>query len=48
MGDHSMITFGGKERSERQWHELVSSVGLQIEKIWTGEDTEAVIECRKS
>ncbi|KAL6788106.1 O-methyltransferase domain-containing protein [Trichoderma sp. SZMC 28012] len=47
MGDHSMLTFGGKERSEKQWKELLASVGLGIVKIYRGPEPEAVLECRK-
>jgi hypothetical protein len=42
-----MLTFGGKERSEKDWNDLVSSVGLDIRKIYRGPETEAVIECFK-
>ncbi|KAL8946004.1 MAG: hypothetical protein Q9222_007539 [Ikaeria aurantiellina] len=35
----------GAERTSTQWHELLSSVGLRIEKIWsTGTALESVIE----
>ncbi|PGH15373.1 hypothetical protein AJ80_05557 [Polytolypa hystricis UAMH7299] len=47
MSDHSMLTFGGKERSEKQWYELLSSVGLKIVKIYQGAEPEALIECEK-
>lgn len=40
-----MACCAGEERSERQWHELVSSVGLKIEKIWTDvPEAESIIE----
>ena len=33
------------ERTEDQWKQLLGSVGLEIEKIWTGEgETESIIE----
>ena len=36
---------GGMERTKNQWHSLLASVGLRIEKIWTlDEKTESVIE----
>ncbi|KAI1980646.1 hypothetical protein LOZ51_001860 [Ophidiomyces ophidiicola] len=47
MGDHSMMTFGGKERNERQWRELLSSAGLKIVQIYVGPEPEALIECEK-
>lgn len=44
--DLLMLAFGGKERSERDWHELLSSVGLKIANIWTAErGVESLIEC---
>jgi hypothetical protein len=48
MGDHSMLTFGGKERSEREWRNLLESVGLVIEHIYKGPEPEAIIECRQA
>lgn len=30
-----MAYMAATERSEKQWHTLVASVGLKIEKIWT-------------
>lgn len=30
-----MACVAATERSEKQWHELVGSAGLKIEKIWT-------------
>jgi hypothetical protein len=47
MSDHSMLTFGGKERSENEWKELLSSVGLEIVQIYRGPEPEALLECRK-
>ncbi|KAJ5381428.1 uncharacterized protein N7496_003856 [Penicillium cataractarum] len=48
MGDHSMLTFGGKERTEGDWRTLLESVGLVIEHIYQGPEPEALIECRKA
>jgi hypothetical protein len=48
MSDHSMLTFGGKERSENEWKELLSSVGLEIVQIYRGPEPEALLECRKA
>ncbi|KAE9374834.1 S-adenosyl-L-methionine-dependent methyltransferase [Stipitochalara longipes BDJ] len=39
-----MSLCSGIERSERQWRELIDSVGLQVVKIWRTEGIEAVIE----
>lgn len=48
MGDHSMLTFGGKERTEGDWRTFLESVGLVIEHIYQGPEPEALIECRKA
>ncbi|KAJ5431617.1 hypothetical protein N7445_008115 [Penicillium cf. griseofulvum] len=48
MSDHSMLTFGGKERSEGEWVELLTSVGLTVLHIHQGPEPEALIECRKA
>ena len=40
-----MACFAATERSERQWHEVVDSAGLEIEKIWTDvPEAESIIE----
>ena len=40
-----MVCLGAMERSEKQWHELVGSAGLKIEKIWTdASDADGIIE----
>ena len=41
-----MSLAAGVERTEAQWKELVESVGLKIEKVWTPADdaNESVIE----
>jgi len=39
-----MSLCSGVERSEKQWRDLIDSVGLQIVKIWRTEGAEAVIE----
>lgn len=31
--DLSMMTFGGMERTERQWRELLEGVGLRVVRI---------------
>ena len=44
--DFNMMSIAaGMERTEDQWKQLLGSVGLEIEKIWTGEgETESIIE----
>ncbi|KAL9127327.1 MAG: hypothetical protein Q9175_007754 [Cornicularia normoerica] len=40
-----MACLAATERSERQWHEVVGSAGLKIEKIWTDvQEAESIIE----
>ncbi|KAL2869497.1 S-adenosyl-L-methionine-dependent methyltransferase [Aspergillus lucknowensis] len=41
-----MADFASQERTEKQWHALVESVGLKIVKIWTARrGVESLIEC---
>ncbi|KAL3478271.1 S-adenosyl-L-methionine-dependent methyltransferase [Aspergillus californicus] len=41
-----MADFASQERTEKQWHALVGSVGLKITKIWTKRrGVESLIEC---
>ena len=44
--DFNMMSLvAGMERTEVQWEQLLGSVGLEIEKIWTGQgETESIIE----
>jgi hypothetical protein len=40
-----MALAGAVERTEKQWHKLLESVGLKIDRIWTAEpDSQSVIE----
>ena len=40
-----MACVASEERSERQWQDLLGSVGLKIEKIWTDvPEAESIIE----
>ena len=40
-----MSICAGMERTQTQWEELLASVGLEIEKVWTGPgETECIIE----
>ena len=40
-----MSCLAATERSERQWHQVVGSAGLKIEKIWTDvPESESIIE----
>lgn len=40
-----MVMLSGTERSETQWKELLSSVGLKIVKFWSiGPENEGLIE----
>lgn len=44
--DFNMMSIvAGMERTEAQWKELLGSVGLEIQEIWTGDgETESIIE----
>jgi len=45
--DLCMLIIGGKERSEKEFSELLESAGLQLIKIWTSKaGSQTVIECR--
>lgn len=37
LQDLNMMSFGGMERTESQWTELITSAGLRLKKIWKGE-----------
>lgn len=37
LQDLHMLSFGGMERTESQWVELIASSGLRLRKIWRGE-----------
>jgi hypothetical protein len=40
-----MALAGAVERTEKQWHKLLESVGLKIDRVWTAEpDSQSVIE----
>lgn len=36
LQDINMLSFGGMERTESQWAELIESAGLRLRKIWKG------------
>ncbi|PMD66568.1 o-methyltransferas-like protein [Hyaloscypha bicolor E] len=45
--DLCMLIIGGKERSEKEFWELLDSAGLNLVKIWRGKlGSQTVIECR--
>lgn len=37
LQDLNMMSFGGMERTESQWAELIASSDLRLRKIWRGE-----------
>ncbi|KAH8648779.1 O-methyltransferase [Tricladium varicosporioides] len=46
--DMVMIAIGGKERSEKEFRELLDSVGLELVKVWPYHSgSQAVLEARK-
>jgi hypothetical protein len=45
--DFCMLIIGGKERSEKEFSNLLDSAGLKLVKIWRSEvGNQTVIECR--
>ncbi|KAJ5787090.1 hypothetical protein N7457_002080 [Penicillium paradoxum] len=41
-----MVDLAAKERTEKQWYQVIEPVGLKITKIWTPSDSaESLIEC---
>ena len=38
LQDLNMMSFGGMERTEQQWRQLISDSGLRIWKIWKSPD----------
>ena len=43
--DFLMMSLSGAERTERQWRELLDSIGLKVLKIWSiPQSAEVVIE----
>ena len=37
LQDINMMSFGGMERTQTQWEELLKGVGLKIKKFWASE-----------
>ena len=47
LQDLNMMSFGGMERTERQWMELIEDSGLSLRKIWRSDGAKyAVIEAK--
>ena len=46
LQDLNMMSFGGMERSEQQWRELIESAELVLRRIWLSKDgaKHAVVE----
>jgi len=45
--DLCMLIIGGKERSEKEFSDLLDSAGLKLIKIWRSKvGSQTVIECR--
>jgi len=36
LQDLNIMSFGGMERSEQQWRDLIASAGLEMRSIWCG------------
>ena len=37
LQDINMMSFGGMERTQRQWEELIGKAGLKVKKVWRAE-----------
>lgn len=45
--DFSMMMLNGKEKSQKEFEEILGAVGLEIAKIWSASfGTQAMIECK--
>lgn len=46
LQDLNMMSFGGMERSEQQWRDLIASAGLEMRSIWYGKQSakHAIVE----
>ncbi|KAF2136816.1 uncharacterized protein K452DRAFT_279374 [Aplosporella prunicola CBS 121167] len=45
--DQCMLSFGGTERTERDWRSLLDSVGLELVKVWPAQGTTmSIVEAR--
>ena len=44
--DMSMMNMGGKERSEKQFAELLNAAGLELTKVMEGYGTDRLLEAR--
>ena len=43
LQDINMMGLGGTERTERQWSDLLDSVGLKLTKIWRTKGSNFVV-----
>lgn len=44
--DMSMMNMGGKERSEKQFSEILTAAGLELANVWEGFGTDRLLEVR--
>ena len=44
--DMSMMNMGGKERSEKQFADILTAAGLELTKVWKGFGTDRLLEAR--
>ena len=38
LQDLNMMSFGGMERTQRQWEDLLTSCGLRLVNVWSHDD----------
>ena len=46
--DMSMLNMGGKERSDKQFAEILTAAGLELTKVWEGFGADRLLEARLS
>lgn len=44
--DMSMMNMGGKERSDKQFAEILTAAGLELTKVWEGFGADRLLEAR--
>ena len=44
--DMSMMNMGGKERSEKQFVDILTAAGLELVQVWEGFGTDRLLEAR--
>ena len=45
--DMSMMNMGGKERSTKQFEDILTAAGLKLSKVWEGFGTDRLLEAHR-